>query len=77
MTAKNIAILYSLTADQYKRLKNVEKRTEKYLGRKYPANLILTDYMYPGSYMLIDYAIDQMEKDLNNMDTITADPFLD
>lgn len=77
MSAKNITVLYSLTTDQYKRLKNVEKRTEKYLGRKYPANLILTDYMHPGSYMLIECALDQMEKDLDNMDTITTDPFFD
>lgn len=72
---KNIAVLYSLNANQYKRLKKVERRTAKYLGRKYPADLILTDYMQPGSYMLIEYAIDQMEKDLDNMDVITLDPF--
>lgn len=77
MNARNIRTLLTVNAGQYKRLKKIEKRSRKLLGYYQPADFILSEYLQPAAKFYIEEALTRAEKDLDEMETLTMDPFTD
>ena len=77
MITKSIRIFYTVNLTQYRRLQKIAKRTAKLTGRKQPGDFLLSDYLQPEAHLLIDNALTQMEKDLDEAEIRAYDPFND
>lgn len=75
MNAKNLRILFTVNAGQYRRLKRLEKRSAKILGYKQPGEYILGDYLQPAAKFYIEDALTRAEEDLNEVEELKRDPF--
>ena len=77
MKIKNVCIFYSINLSQYRRLKRIERRAAKLTGRKQPAGYLLSEYLQPGANILIEQALNDMEKSLDEAELAAYDPFND
>lgn len=77
MKIHNISVLYAINLTQYRRLKKIEKRANKITGRKQPGAYLLTEFLQPGANKLIEQALTDMEKALDEAEIAAYDPFND
>ena len=77
MRIQTVTVFYAINLTQFRRLKRIERRTAKLTGRKKPGGYILSEYLQPGANILIEQALNDMEKALDEAELAAYDPFND